>query len=133
MNDVAKKRYSRQRKAILDMLMNTTSHPTAGEIYEAVKKEIPNISLGTVYRNLSELSETGEIKQIDMGDGAERYDGNVKFHGHLLCEKCGKVSDVFLEYDEGTDKLAQKACGGEITGHDITFYGICEKCKKLNK
>ena len=92
-----KKRMTKQRKQILEVLKNTNTHPTADEIYEEVKKEIPNISLGTVYRNLNVLSEMDEIMILDYGSSYSRFDGNPKNHYHFKCEQCGKVFDLEKE------------------------------------
>jgi len=94
MSDKTSTRMTKQRKAILKILENTDIHPTADWIYEQVKKEIPNISLGTVYRNLNVLSEMGKIMTLDYGSSYSRFDGNPRNHYHFKCEKCEKVFDV---------------------------------------
>ena len=93
------KNYSRQREAIINVLRSTDTHPTAGWIYEKVREEIPNISLGTVYRNLSALSEAGEILSINVGDGYEHFDGDISPHLHLYCRECEKIFDQRLKSD----------------------------------
>ena len=87
-------KYSRQRESIKENLMNRYDHPTAETVYLDVKKDYPNISLGTVYRNLSLLSEIGEIQKISSSNGPERFDGNPKPHFHFFCRKCGQVTDI---------------------------------------
>ena len=128
MEEKPKKRYSRQRESILDYLSNTLEHPTANMIYDKVRESIPNISLGTVYRNLATLVEEGDVLKIDTGDNAERYDIRVKAHGHLICNKCGAVSDVFMEYEDKLDEIAEKVSGAEIKTHQLVFEGTCLKC-----
>ena len=87
------KNYSRQRETILQVLHSTDTHPTASAVYNEVRKVIPNISLGTVYRNLAALSEEGVILSLSVGDGYEHFDGNSAPHAHLHCKRCGKIYD----------------------------------------
>ena len=123
-----KRRYSRQRECILEALRRTKRHPSASSIYDEVRKEIPNISLGTVYRNLAELSMSGEILKLDAGDGTERYDGNPDQHYHMICKKCRSVIDIELDYDKELDRKVKDLCGAEIDFHSVLFSGVCSKC-----
>lgn len=123
-------RFSKQREAVLNVLKGTTSHPTAAWIFENVRKEIPNISLGTVYRNLARLSEDGIILKIDGGDGVERFDADTKDHYHMMCKHCGSVSDVFIDYADELDKKASEFCGCRIDCHKLMFCGICPNCNQ---
>lgn len=123
-----KRRYSRQRECILEALRRTKRHPSASSIYDEVRKEIPNISLGTVYRNLSELSLSGEILKIEAGDGTERYDGNPSQHYHMVCKKCHSVIDIELDYISELDRKVKELSGAEIDYHSVLFSGVCEKC-----
>ena len=122
------KHYSRQREAILSVLRATDTHPTAGWIYEKVREIIPNISLGTVYRNLTELSQSGEILSIDVRDGQEHYDGDKSPHLHLRCKGCNSITDVVLN----NDPLTALAQGEEFVPETSVYviYGICKNCKK---
>lgn len=122
------KNYSRQREAILEIVAASHSHPTASEIYSAVREKIPNISLGTVYRNLAQLSENGDILMISVGEGCERYDGNVKAHLHLHCKVCGKIFDIPLKDDNELYMLALKE-GFECESTVCVIEGICKDCK----
>ena len=94
-----------------------------------VRLEIPNISLGTVYRNLAELVAEGEVIKIDAGDGMEHYDGYNKPHYHMFCRGCKSVSDIDMEYSVGMDVAAAKQSGAQIEYHNVVFMGICKKCK----
>ena len=94
-------KYSRQRESIKANLMNRHDHPTADALYASIREEFPNISLGTVYRNLNLLVETGEILKLTCGNGPDHYDGNVAPHYHFVCRECGQVYDMDL--DEMTD------------------------------
>lgn len=124
-------KYSRQREAIKEYLMHTTTHPTADTVYTSVRNEFPNISLGTVYRNLNLLSEIGEAMKITTPYGGDRFDGNPVPHYHVCCTSCGNVYDLDMELLSKVNVLAQDVWDGEIEAHDIMFYGTCRGC--LNK
>ncbi|MGI6279125.1 MAG: Fur family transcriptional regulator [Acutalibacteraceae bacterium] len=121
------KNYSRQREAILKVLRSTKTHPTADKIYAETRKLIPNISLGTVYRNLAQLEQAGEILCIDIGDGKEHYDGDNSLHMHLTCKGCGTIVDAFLETDPFT--LLKNNHGFKPETAVYIVYGYCESCK----
>ena len=121
-------KYSRQREAIQRFLMTRRDHPTAETIYSHVKKEFPNISLGTIYRNLGLLEEIGAIQKITARDGADRFDGNPAPHYHFFCTKCGCVMDLEFGPLKELDTLADTSFAGNIYGHTAQFYGICPDC-----
>lgn len=121
---------SKQRNAILDYLHSTTSHPTADTVYENVRKTIPNISLGTVYRNLNLLADAGEILRLTCGGGSDRYDGCTKPHYHFLCRECGSVSDLEMDSLAHIDVIAGAGYQGKVEGHVAYFYGVCPVCLK---
>ena len=121
------KRYSRQRELIYEALMHTDQHPTAEMVYQWLKPTNPNLSLGTVYRNLNLLVDEGAA--VRMAFPVERYDANVEPHPHFRCEKCGGVFDLDLPYDKGLDEKALLASGHDIRSHELIFHGICENCK----
>ena len=121
-------KYSRQREAIRSFLLTRRDHPTADVIYENVKKEYPKISLGTVYRNLSLLAETGQINRIMAGDGKDHFDGFVNPHDHFVCRCCGSVIDIDNSSGLGIEKTVAKHFDGSIEGHSTIFYGVCGKC-----
>lgn len=120
-------RYSAQREAVLKELSSRYDHPTAEDIYFSVKKEISNISLATIYRNLTFLSDNGKAIRFNV-NGTDRFDATVETHYHFVCNRCGKVSDI--EEIETTQMLknAEKKIGGKITSHSLTFFGICKNC-----
>jgi len=121
-------KYSRQREAIKEFLAGRYDHPTADVVYENIRKTYPNISLGTVYRNLALLSDIGEIRKLTTGDGKDHFDGNPKPHNHFLCRECGKIIDLKMD-DMDYDRKAQESdFDGRIDGHSTIFYGVCGDC-----
>jgi len=124
---------SKQKRAILSVLQRTKSHPSADWIYEQVRKTIPNISLGTVYRNLNVLKENGIILEISLAGTSTRYDAHTHNHYHFRCMKCGRVSDV----DEPVNHALNARVGGKngsiILGHRLEFYGFCQNCAKYQE
>lgn len=121
-------KHSKQREAIKTYLQNTCSHPTAAKIYEDLRVEYPNISLGTVYRNLSFLVEQEEILKISCDDGSDHYDGNPKPHYHFVCRKCSQVTDLEIPSLDHINILAASNFNGTIEGHVAYFYGVCKNC-----
>ena len=123
-------KYSRQRESIKNYLANTTEHPTADLIYMHVKREFPNISLGTVYRNLNLLTDLGEAIKITSPDGGDRFDGNLTPHNHFYCKECGKILDLPID-EESMKRLHESASedfDGLIESSTITFFGKCRDC-----
>lgn len=124
-------KYSRQREAIKDYLILHKNHPTADTVYHYIRGEFPNISLGTVYRNLSLLAERGEILKLSCGDGADHFDARTAPHHHFYCRLCHRVSDLELPDIEDMDFHASRYFDGQIEGHSLYFYGICRNCSKI--
>jgi Fur family peroxide stress response transcriptional regulator len=123
-------RKSKQKEAILRVLKSTTSHPTADWIYNQVRQEIPNISFGTVYRNLRLLKEAGEILELDLSGSPSHYNGNVHDHYHFRCEKCDRIFDLDEPVHKAiNDRVAQET-GLMITHHVLEFRGLCKDCQK---
>lgn len=121
-------KYSRQREAIKDFLMTRKDHPTADTVYMNVRQEFPNISLGTVYRNLTLLAEIGEIQRLRVGDGTDHFDADTSPHYHFICQSCGSVIDLEMESVSHIEDIAGANFEGQIKGHVTYFYGICEEC-----
>lgn len=129
---MANLKYSKQREAIKSFLASRKDHPTADVVYINMRKEFPNISLGTVYRNLSLLVEIGEAIKVPCSDGSEHFDGCTLPHYHFQCSKCGAVLDLDIPNESALSKLnkvANESFDGIIEGHEIFFYGKCQKCK----
>ena len=122
-------KYSRQREAIKEYLSRTEEHPTADTIYMDIREIYPNISLGTVYRNLKLLVDRGEIIRIIGMDESDRYDGNTHNHYHFLCNECKRVLDIEMEAIDSIIDLANKNFPGKVEGHVTYFYGKCNECK----
>ena len=125
-------KHSRQRDAIRQNLMGRCDHPTAETVYMDIKEDFPNISLGTVYRNLSLLSELGEIQKIATGTGPDRFDGNTNPHCHFQCRMCYHVLDIPFDYPEDLNAHASKHFPGIIEGNSIQFFGLCPDCMKTH-
>lgn len=125
-------KFSRQRQCIIEYLKSTKEHPTAEMVYRYVQKEYPNISLGTVYRNLKLLTEQGQIKRLYCGDACERFDSDIKEHNHVICKNCGRVLDLYMEPFDHINTLARAHFSGQIEGHVTYFYGICQECLDID-
>lgn len=119
--------YSKQREMILDAVYSYDGHPTAENIYRALKSHCPKLSLATVYRNLNKLCDNGNIKRLQVIDSPERYDKSVAPHYHLYCRKCRSVVDIPYAVDDW-NKLLGSAQGHVIEACDVIFYGVCEQC-----
>ncbi len=125
---MATMKYSRQREAIKEYLSNTKEHPTADVVYMNIKKIYPNISLGTVYRNLNLLVEQGEAFKLTGIDGSDHFDAHVIPHYHFLCNKCSNIYDLEMGTIDDINKLANKNFAGKVQGHEAYFYGLCPDC-----
>lgn len=123
---MTQRRYSRQRELIYNCLLETKEHPTAEMVYQWLLPDNPNLSRGTVYRNLKLLAEDGLL--LRMHFPVERYDACTKQHPHFCCRSCGSVTDLELEYDRKLDQLAAQVSEQEVDWHDVVFYGTCKKC-----
>lgn len=118
-----------QRLAIYNYLMNTTSHPSADTIYNAIHDQFPTMSLATVYKAVKTLAEVGLIQEINVGEGNFRYDGTPYSHPHIQCSKCGKVEDlknISLDY---LNSLAEENCEYKVVSSKVYFYGYCKDCQ----
>ena len=120
--------YSRQREAIVSCLANRKDHPTADMVFESVRQEFPKISLGTVYRNLTLLCETGDIMKVATVKGFDRFDYTTKPHCHFICSECSQVTDVEADMESLINKKELKNIPGIIDRTDILVYGLCHEC-----
>ena len=120
-------RFTRQRQIILEEVQRQQSHPSAKEVYDAVKLRLPNISLGTVYRGLGVLVELGLIRKVEHGEYA-RFDANLVDHHHLICMNCDQLLDVDAPLSEPLNTQQFKARGFEVQGYKLELYGLCPTC-----
>lgn len=123
-------RKSRQRDRILEVLRLTTRHPTAKWIYDKVRRTSPDLSLGTVYRNLGMLVQQGLVNKLDFGSSYDRFEARTLPHHHFICEQCGSVFDLDLPIDEVLIRKLRSATGLQASRHEIRFYGVCQKCRE---
>lgn len=123
-------RYSPQKELIISILEGTTAHPSAASVYEKAREKMPNISLGTVYRNLMNLSKEGTIQNFSFGD-ISHFDGNAAPHPHFCCTSCGQVSDLKCDFSKIVG-LTEGLDGCSITGETLLFSGLCRDCLAKN-
>ena len=119
-------RSSKQRDAVLQVLQGSCDHPTADVIYERVKEIIPNISLGTVYRNLGQLHDEGIITVVESSDKKVHYEGNLEDHIHFLCKGCDVITAVFCKTE--TPAIFNEM-GYEVEKQKTVYYGLCKACR----
>ena len=112
----------------MDAVKKLDNHPTVEEVYADVIKDYNNISKNTVYRNLRQLADDGEIQRVQMQGEPERYDNNSKKHYHFKCNICGMMIDIDMDYIDDIDKTARFSHKFKIDGHDIIFKGTCLEC-----
>ena len=128
------KKNFRKRTAILSFLRQTKDHPSAEMVYNHLKQEIPDLSLGTVYRNLSMFKNQGEIISVGTVNGVERFDGNVEPHVHFICNGCDAVLDLpQIHVPEELNRQVTDATGGVVEMCNLTFTGYCQDCKEKQK
>ncbi len=128
MEQLPNMRLTTQRQIILEELNKVTSHPTANEVYDMVRRRLPRIGLGTVYRNLELMADVGVILKLEVGGTQKRFDATVEPHYHVRCSSCGKVDDIDIAVQEQINQVAEKASNYKILGHHIEFSGICLSC-----
>ena len=112
-----------------EYLRGRTDHPTAETLYKEIQVQYPRMSLGTVYRNLMLLSDSGEIQAQDVGDGKTHFDPNPEPHAHFYCTKCKQVSDIFFNEYGDIINIIKKNTKGSVTSCSISVEGICPICK----
>lgn len=130
-----RQRMTRQRLVILETLRQTSDHPTADILYDEVRKKLPHISMGTVYRNLEMLAASGLISVLQPERTQMRFDANVGGHYHMTCTRCGALQDLPYAPSDDAFKNLENALGTftkyGIFGHKLEFFGLCEKCQSL--
>jgi Fe2+ or Zn2+ uptake regulation protein len=123
-----KERLTQQRAAVYAVVSAAHDHPTAEQVHARVRRRLPRVSLGTVYRNLEKLAAQQRVRVVRLADHATRYDGMLDEHDHFLCERCGMVSDLLRppRLRAPSAKLAQS--GYTVRAQTVTFYGVCPQC-----
>ena len=124
-------RHTLQRDLILEAVKELHCHATADDVYDLIVTKHPNISRGTVYRNLKLLSDIGEIRKVEITSGADRFDHECHAHYHARCIKCNKVFNVEMDFIDDLQKNIKDTHGFEFTGHDLIFKGICLECNSV--
>lgn len=132
MEKATRENFSRKRTAILKALQETDSHPTADWVYEQLKPRYPNLSLGTVYRNLKKLCDTGKIRSVGVINGQEHFDAMIEPHSHFICEHCGDIHNIEGDFfsDKHLSDLSVKH-NHLLQEVEIRFKGICNSCVEL--
>jgi len=123
-------KYSKQREALFNLLCSTKTHPTAAWLYDKLRKDFPRLSQGTVYRNLNILAEQKRIKIINTGGNFAHFDADMSTHNHVICTRCGKVDDAFMQPAEKYDREAAEVSGYHIDSHRFDFFGLCPECQR---
>ncbi len=126
-------RMTEQRRVILEEIRSLKTHPSADELYKQVRKRLPRISLGTVYRNLETLAKKGTVRKLEVAGTQKRFDGRIDHHHHLKCEKCSRIEDIEIEPLDVIRKLEKKLPGYVITNYRLEFEGLCPQCSKAAK
>ena len=122
-------RYSKKREAILTAIRETTCHPSAEWVYRRLKPQHPDLSLGTVYRNLTFFQQHGLVQSVGVVQGQERFDAVVTPHSHFVCNCCGTVLDLpDVHPESGLDRAVSWQYGLAVERHELTFYGLCPNC-----
>lgn len=123
------RRNSKQRQIIFETVKASCKHPTAEEIYQTIKKDYPNISLGTVYRNLNLLCEQGDLVNLNSGFECDHFDGECSPHPHLICSECKRVFDLKADFAPLLGTISNEEFNAEIRCVRITAFGLCPSCK----
>ncbi len=126
-------RMTEQRRVILEEIRSLKTHPTADELYKQVRKRLPRISLGTVYRNLETLARKGTVRKLEVAGTQKRFDGRIDHHYHLKCERCSRIEDIEIEPLDVIRELEKKLPGYVITNYRLEFEGLCLQCSKAVK
>lgn len=122
---------TKQKKVIADFLAHTKSHPTAEEVFFEAKKSLPSIAFGTVYRNLSQMVDSGEVRRITVPGAPDRFDGDTARHDHVMCVRCHRLFDIPAV--NVADAPAELPDGMEVVGYEVMFRAVCAQCAKKEK
>jgi Fur family ferric uptake transcriptional regulator len=123
------RRNTPQRRVVLEELSQMKSHPTAAELYAVVRRRLPRISLGTVYRNLEVLHEDGTIGKMEFAGAESRFDGNLEPHDHVRCTDCGRIADIFPQGPDQISVPPEEMAGFQVEGYRLEYFGFCPGCQ----
>jgi Fur family ferric uptake transcriptional regulator len=126
-------RLTTQRQILLEELSKVNSHPTACELYDIIKKRLPRIGLGTVYRNLELMADSGMILKLELGGAQKRFDATIDPHYHIRCSICGKLEDITVDVQEKITTHAAEKTSYNILGHNVEFTGECPACQEAEE
>ncbi len=118
-----------QKQAILQWVMQAKNHPTAEDVFQAVKEQCPKISFATVYRNLDALAQTGQIKEVQFVDKKKRYEGLLHDHQHFICTKCDRIIDMELSKLLNVDEIGKKLQCHQVNSFNLELIGLCATCR----
>lgn len=118
-----------QRIAILKILDGNTSHPTAEDIYRELKKTYPTVSFATVYNTIQALTEMGEVMELTIDPQRKHFDPNPMPHHHIMCVRCGKISDIFVDYSHALNLPKEILDEYSVLGNHVDFHGVCASCR----
>ena len=122
-------KHFRKRDAILQYLQSVTDHPSAERVFTQLKAQIPDLSMGTVYRNLNLFKQQGLAVSVATIKGVERFDGNTDPHVHFICQECDAVIDLMdMEIPDSLKSVAERSSGGQVAECQLCFTGICQDC-----
>jgi len=124
---------TKQRRAILEVLSKTKSHPSADWVFRQVRRRLPNISLATVYRNLHQLARAGMVQELPVGDHVSRFDADTALHYHIRCLSCGCIRDLDVPVDAHLKKAVSRATDFEVLSHHVEFLGHCPGCARQKR
>ena len=121
------RRNTPQRRVVLEELCQMNSHPTAAELYAVVRRRLPRISLGTVYRNLEVLHEDGMIRKMEFAGAESRFDGTIEQHDHVRCTECGRIQDIFPQESASRPAPPDELAGFQVTGYRLEYFGYLSR------
>jgi len=121
-------RLTPQRVAILEFLKDNTTHPTAEDIFNGIKKVHPTVSFATVYNTVQALSKIGELAELTIDSERKHYDPDTSVHHHIVCTECRRIADVFVDYSESLHLPEEILAGFNVTGNHVDFSGVCMNC-----
>lgn len=126
-----KRNFSAKREAIFQALASSRVHPSAEWLYEHLKPSLPDLSLGTVYRNLTVFKQNGTVRSLGVFNGQERFDADLSPHSHFVCQGCFSIMDVPAGkalIESSVCSFVEKECGVTVISHNVVFYGFCRQC-----